>query len=161
MAIGVSFGMILILYALIFVVAILSQLALAFCVYYDCKMNGISEAVLWAVLSGFSTIAAIVYLVIRSSNRRKPVTCPVCHIWLQADYFSCPRCGQPRIADGQPLTPALYDIWRRRRRSLFIGWIVSLVLPVVLVVVLVVLVVFVFAMNPHPSIAELGVRLML
>lgn len=135
MAAFVSIGIVFFIYFLIFVVAAGSQLLLAFCVYYDAKLHGNQEAKMWAILSGFFNVAALIYLLMRGDNKKKPVQCPACFAWLSADYRTCARCGHPREEKGNPILEETYRRWEKHRKTLFIWWIVSMALPVLLAIV--------------------------
>lgn len=56
-------------------VGIAASIILAFCVYYDARARRDNMAVLWAVLSGFFQIAALVYVIARAYPNRNG--CPV------------------------------------------------------------------------------------
>ena len=122
--------------------SIAAQIALAFCIYYDSKLCGFDNGVIWAVLSGFSTLAALVYLIYRCCNRNKPMLCPVCRQWTTRDYRFCPHCGQAHLVDGVMITEEQWALWTKRRKMLFVLWLVGIGVAMLAGVVLVMVLLF-------------------
>ena len=63
---------------LIMLFSLAGSLFLALCVYNDAKARGNDNAVMWAVLSGFFNIVALVYIIVAVSSKPKAVICPRC-----------------------------------------------------------------------------------
>ena len=80
------------IFLLYYVVLIAAQIMLAFCVYNDARYRGNNNAVLWAVLSGFFSIAYLVYLIVQLASKRF-VVCASCYRAIPSDQPLCPTCG--------------------------------------------------------------------
>ena len=122
---------------LLTLVGIGSNVLLGFCVYNDAQYRRNRNAVLWALLSGFSGIAALVYIIVQVSAKSKPMRCEQCGEWLAPDSLFCPRCGRTLMVH----SPEQMNKFNKRRK-LFLGlWIGSLVFVLIFSVVFTVLVI--------------------
>lgn len=109
---------------LISLIGIASNVLLAFCVYNDAQYRRSQYAVLWAVLSGFFNIAALVYIIVQLCSKPRGLQCVQCGQWLAPESTFCPRCGR-QVVTFTPEQMANFD----KRRKLFLGlWIGSVVI---------------------------------
>lgn len=106
------------------VCSVCSSIFLGLCVYYDARFRADSSAALWGVLSGFFWIAALVYVIVQLCTKNKPLVCVRCRALLARESLSCPYCGMPVLVGGLPMTPALREQCRRRRKIFLILYIV-------------------------------------
>lgn len=128
----ISFSIGILLLSLLGIVA---NVFLAVCVYNDAKYRGSENAVLWAVLSGFFNIVALIYIII-ACCQKKPQTlwCKQCGGYLNPESVYCPHCG--RYLD--KLAPEENEKYNKRRKLFLILWIISIVTLIVITVIFVV-----------------------
>lgn len=119
------------------VLGLASSLLLAFCVYYDAKARGNSNAVVWAILSGFFNIAALVYIIAQAVSKPKPVYCMRCGNIVPPGFYACPVCNTPVTSAAEALTPEQIAQYKKIRLILFIVWIVVTVITTILSMVIV------------------------
>lgn len=119
---------------LLSVISIASAVFLGLSVYNDARARCNSNAVMWGVLSGFFSIAAIVYLCVRSSQ--KFVTCLQCRQVYPSDFPACPTCGLPSPNAYLMGTPEQQEGWKKRRRLFLVLFIVALALTIIASIVL-------------------------
>lgn len=106
------------------VLGIAAALLLAFCVYNDARGRRDKLAVMWGVLSGFFSIAALVYVIVRCVSSQKPSPCIRCGAWVPPGTLYCTSCGQPLLdGAGYPVTQEQLDGYHRRSKILLIAWI--------------------------------------
>ena len=110
-----------------------SNLLLAFCVYYDAMYRRSENAVLWAVLSGFFNIAALVYIIVQVTKKPQPMRCMQCGEFLVPQSQFCQRCGRPLYVPSQEQL-AVYDKRRRLFLWLFIASMALIVIGTILLV---------------------------
>lgn len=115
----------------IYAMAIAGAVFIGLCVYYDARCRGDDKAALWGVLSGFFSVAALVYLIVKLATKKKPAICARCGYPLPEGYLVCPNCWQPVMVGGRPLTPSLRDKWKRRRTRFLVLFIVCEVLAII------------------------------
>lgn len=101
---------------------------LALCVYNDAKIRGNDNAVMWAVLSGFFNIVALIYIIVAVSSKSKPVACMRCHNLIPPGYVGCPVCGLP-LANRTP-PPEMLDGYKNRRTVFLILFIAFTVISI-------------------------------
>lgn len=111
---------------------LLSSVFLAFAVYYDARIRSDSNAVLWAVLSGFFNIVALVYLIVRAASKPKPVYCMRCRNYIPPGYTACPCCGLPVVGAVMPPSPEEIQKMKKRRLLFIILFIALYVVTFVL-----------------------------
>ena len=104
-------------------VGIAASIILAFCVYYDARARRDNMAVLWAVLSGFFQIAALVYVIARCVSKPKWMPCTRCGQWVAPNATFCASCGAPLTVNGHTITQQEIDTWQHRSKVLLIVWI--------------------------------------
>lgn len=117
---------------LMLLLSLAGSLFLALCVYNDAKARGNNSAVMWAVLSGFFNIIALVYIIVAVSSKPKAVICPRCNNWIPAGYAGCPVCGLPPT--NQTMPPELLEGYKRRRILFLILFIVAYVITALVTV---------------------------
>ena len=117
---------------LIMLFALAGSLFLALCVYNDARIRGNDNAVMWAVLSGFFNIVALVYIIVAVSSKPKAVFCPRCHNMIPPGYAGCPVCGLP-LPD-RTLPPELLEGCKRRRMVFLILFIAAYVITLAITV---------------------------
>lgn len=61
---------------LIMLFSLAGSVFLALCVYNDAKARNNDSAVMWAVLSGFFNIVALVYIIVALASKPKALVCP-------------------------------------------------------------------------------------
>lgn len=116
-----------------------SCILLALCVYSDALYRRVDNAMMWAVLSGFFNIAALIYIIIQVSKKSQPMRCMQCGEFLAPNSLFCQRCGRP-LDVPSPEEMNKYD----KRRKLFLWlWIGSLVFAFVFLTVFI----CIFVMN--------------
>lgn len=118
------FGSMMLFMVFIYLIGISSSVFLAFAVYYDARIRSDSNAVLWAVLSGFFNIVALVYLIVKLSSKPKPVCCIRCRNYIPPGYAVCPYCGTPLVGAMMPPSPEEVQKYKKRRLVFFILFIV-------------------------------------
>lgn len=120
----------LLIWLCLILLMISSQVFLALCIYNDAKYRLDHNAGLWAALSGFNFITAIVYLILRAGSKNKPRRCSFCGAFMAPEGIYCPWCGRMRYLN-TPEDTEKYD----RKRKLFLGlWIGSSVALIALYV---------------------------
>ncbi len=108
--------------------SIASSLLLAFCVYNDACYRMDKNPLLWAVLSGFFPIVALIYIIVKASSKNHNLSCVQCNALLPPGAPFCPRCGRP-VDYPTPEQMATYN----KRRKLLLGlWIAVTVLVVII-----------------------------
>ena len=117
---------------LIMLFSLAGSLFLALCVYNDAKARGNDNAVMWAVLSGFFNIVALVYIIVAVSSKPKAVICPRCRHMIPPGYAGCPVCGLP-LPD-RTLPPELLEGYKRRRLVFLILFITLYVITLLITV---------------------------
>ena len=117
---------------LIMLFSLAGSLFLALCVYNDAKARGNDNAVMWAVLSGFFNIVALVYIIVAVSSKPKAVICPRCRNMIPPGYAGCPVCGLP-LPD-RTLPPELREGYKRRRLVFLILFITLYVITLLIAV---------------------------
>lgn len=117
---------------LIMLFSLAGSLFLALCVYNDAKARGNDNAVMWAVLSGFFNIVALVYIIVAVSSKPKAVICPRCRNMIPPGYAGCPVCGLP-LPD-RTLPPELLEGYNRRRLVFLILFITLYVITLLIAV---------------------------
>lgn len=150
---------------LICAIVVAGAVFLGLCVYNDARYRQNPNAGLWGVLSGFFSIAALIYLIVTLTTKDQPRRCVRCGNFLPSSYPGypgypgyngyngvpgynvpggefCPFCGQPAPF----LHPAEAELYARRRKRYLILWIGSMILAVVLAVASAVM--FIMAMTP-------------
>ena len=117
---------------LIMLFSLAGSLFLALCVYNDAKARGNDNAVMWAVLSGFFNIVALVYIIVAVSSKPKAVICPRCRNMIPPGYACCPVCGLPLPDRTRP--PELLEGYKRRRLVFLILFITLYVITLLITV---------------------------
>lgn len=117
---------------LIMLFSLAGSLFLALCVYNDAKARGNDNAVMWAVLSGFFNIVALVYIIVAVSSKPKAVICPRCRNMIPPGYAGCPVCGLS-LPD-RTLPPELLEGYKRRRLVFLILFITLYVITLLIAV---------------------------
>ena len=117
---------------LIMLFSLAGSLFLALCVYNDAKARGNDNAVMWAVLSGFFNIVALVHIIVAVSSKPKAVICPRCRNMIPPGYAGCPVCGLP-LPD-RTLPPELLEGYKRRRLVFLILFITLYVITLLIAV---------------------------
>lgn len=113
------------------VLELAAALLLAFCVYYDARARRDRLAVMWAVLSGFFPIAALVYVIIRCASKPKFTPCIRCGQWVPPESLFCLHCGQPVLDNGRPIDAQAMDAYRHRSKILLVVWICVYVVAII------------------------------
>lgn len=108
-----------------------ASLLLAFCVYYDARARRDRMAVMWAVLSGFFPIAALVYVIVRCASKPKFTPCIRCGQWVPPETLFCIHCGQPVLENGRPVDAQALDTYRHRSKILLVVWICVYVVAII------------------------------
>ena len=114
-------------------VRIAAQIMLALCVYNDARYRGNSNAVLWAVLSGFFSTAGLVYLIVQLASKRF-VACAARYRPIPSAEPVCPTCGavSPEVYRFSP--PEMREK-QRKRRFLFLWLYIGLIVVAVIMMV--------------------------
>ena len=115
---------------LIMLFSLAGSVFLALCVYNDAKARNNDSAVMWAVLSGFFNIVALVYIIVALASKPKALVCPRCRNTVPAGYAGCPVCGQPFFQAVQ--TPEAIQAYKRRRMVFLILFISFYVITLLL-----------------------------
>ena len=120
---------------LISLISIVCSVFLALCVYNDAKAKNNQNAVMWAVLSGFFNIVALIYIIVQAVSKPKTVYCPRCGNIIPAGYAGCPVCGTPMSM--MNMAPAEEQVAKyKKRRWIFLGLFIGFyVLSVIVSVV--------------------------
>lgn len=123
-SIQISFSNLLLLYIPIFLADVALAVILGFCVYYHARSVGNRKAAMWGVLSGFFSVAALVYLIVQIASKPKPLYCPRCGCPAASFASACPQCGAPLLPTTDAVDDATAAYLKRRSRILLIAWIV-------------------------------------
>ena len=109
--------------------ACIGGIFLGLAVYNDAKARNIRMAFLWGIITGipvlFNIILAIVYLVIRSSNKNA-IKCPRCFAQIFNGFSACPGCLLP-ITRIPSLNPAEFMKHCKRAKRFLIASIILIV----------------------------------
>ena len=108
-----------------------STLLLAFCVYNDALYRRVDNPVMWAVLSGFFNIVALIYIIIQVSKKQQPMRCMQCGDFLAPGSQHCQRCGRSLMV----LSSEEMAGYNKRRRLFLWLWIASQVVSFIFVFV--------------------------
>ncbi|MDD3692815.1 MAG: zinc ribbon domain-containing protein [Oscillospiraceae bacterium] len=130
-----AFGFLVIGIIIPAVLAVGSGVLLGFSVYYDAMYRRNENAVMWAVLSGFFQLAALIYLILHFVEKHKPMRCIQCGEFLVPDSRFCMRCGRQLFVPA----PEQLQMYDKRRRLFFWLWIASIALVIVVIIIPIIL----------------------
>lgn len=130
-----AFGFLVVGLIILALIAIGSGILLALCVYNDAMYRRDENAVMWAVLSGFFQLAALIYLILHFVEKHKPMRCIQCGEFLVPDSRFCMRCGRQLFVPA----PEQLQMYDKRRRLFFWLWIASIALVIVVIIIPIIL----------------------
>lgn len=78
--------------------SIACSIFLALAVYYDAKQQENKNALVWAILTGFfKIIALIIYLIVRNRDKNRLVICEKCRKLTNKSLGYCIHCNSPIV----------------------------------------------------------------